>query len=105
MKLFKALSKLFNNFAKRNKKVVITENYSQPNNEIQVIENGEISILTDWAIEKIEQLHEEDCHDNANALAAEFDEWINIPEGTEELKYLCLENGDWTDENELGITT
>jgi hypothetical protein len=47
--------------------------------------------VRDWAIEKINLLHESDRHKNARALAAEFDEWINIPEGTDEIDYFCLE--------------
>ncbi len=33
----------------------------------------------------------------------EFDEWINLPEGTEELEYLCLEDEDWTDDQEVDV--
>jgi hypothetical protein len=41
--------------------------------------------VKEWAVKKIDLLHEADRHKNAKALAAEFDEWINIPEDTEEL--------------------
>ena len=67
------------------------------------IESEPVAQVRDWAIEKIQLLHEADRHRNAKALAAEFDEWINIPEGTEELDYLCLEEQGWTDEEELDI--
>ena len=56
-----------------------------------------------WLSKKIELLHEADRHRNAKALLAEFDEWINIPEGTEELDYLCLEDNEWTDEQEVDV--
>jgi len=59
--------------------------------------------VREWAIKKIELLHDADRHKNAKALAAEFDEWINIPDGTDELDYLCLEDQDWTDEQEIDI--
>jgi len=59
--------------------------------------------VREWAIKKIELLHDADRHKNAKALAAEFDEWINIPDGTDELNYLCLEDQDWTDEQEIDI--
>ena len=59
--------------------------------------------IRDWAIEKIELLHEADMHKNAAALLAEFDEWINIPEGEDEISYLCLEDSDWTDEQEVDV--
>ena len=59
--------------------------------EIQ-IEAESVSQVRDWAIQKIDLLHEADRHRNARALLAEFDEWINIPEGVEELSYLCLED-------------
>jgi hypothetical protein len=54
--------------------------------------------VRDWAIEKIEMLYETNSHYNADALLAEFDEWINIPDGNEEITYLCLEDNEWTDQ-------
>jgi hypothetical protein len=54
--------------------------------------------IRDWALEKIQLLHDADRHKNARALAAEFDEWINIPYGTKELDYLCLEEEGWGDQ-------
>jgi hypothetical protein len=62
------------------------------------IESQSVAQVRDWAIQKIELLHEADRHKNARALAAEFDEWINIPDEAEELEYLCLEDQDWTDQ-------
>jgi len=67
------------------------------------IESEPVAFVRDWAMNKIELLHEADRHKNAQALLAEFDEWINIPEGTEELDYLCLEDEDWTDEQEVDV--
>ena len=67
------------------------------------IENPYVNQVREWAIKKIDLLHDADRHRNAKALAAEFDEWINIPEGTEELDYLCLEDNEWTDEQEVDI--
>lgn len=118
MKVFKALFKLINNLHKNNKKVNITENYSEPNysepkiQEPEIIkqypkeesafdtkiENPHINQIREWAMKKIDYLHEADRHRNAKALASEFDEWINIPDGTEELDYLCLEEQDENDE-------
>jgi hypothetical protein len=43
-------------------------------------------------------LYETNSHYNADALLAEFDEWINIPDGNEEITYLCLEDNEWTDQ-------
>jgi hypothetical protein len=54
--------------------------------------------IRDWAIEKIELLHEADRHKNAAALLAEFDEWINIPDGKDEIDYLCIEDDTWGDQ-------
>jgi hypothetical protein len=62
------------------------------------IENQSVAQVRDWAIQKIELLHEADRHKNARALAAEFDEWINIPDEAEELEYLCIEQDGWTDQ-------
>jgi len=67
------------------------------------IESEPVSQVREWAVEKIQLLHDADRHKNAKALAAEFDEWINIPDGVEELDYLCLEDQDWTDEQEIDI--
>jgi hypothetical protein len=57
-----------------------------------------VNYVREWAIEKIEMLHDADRHKNAKALLAEFDEWINIPEGETELTYLCLEDDTWGDQ-------
>ncbi len=67
------------------------------------IENESVAQVLDWAVRKIELLHEADRHKNAQALLAEFDEWINIPDDVEELDYLCLEEEGWTDDEELDI--
>jgi hypothetical protein len=67
------------------------------------IESEPVAQVREWAVEKIQLLHDADRHKNAKALAAEFDEWINIPDGVEELDYLCLEDQDWTDEQEIDI--
>ena len=67
------------------------------------IESEPVAQIREWAMNKIDLLHDADRHKNAQALLAEFDEWINIPEGVEELNYLCLENEDWTDEQEIDI--
>ena len=67
------------------------------------IESEPVALVREWAINKIELLHDADRHKNAQALLAEFDEWINLPEGTEELEYLCLEDEDWTDDQEVDV--
>lgn len=54
-------------------------------------ENPVLSNIRDWAIQKIELLHEADCHRNADALLAEFDEWINIPDDLDEMEYISFE--------------
>jgi hypothetical protein len=54
--------------------------------------------VRDWAIDRIESLHGQDRHKNAVALAAEFDEWLDIPEGTQEIDYLCLEDDGWSEQ-------
>ena len=107
MKIFRALSKLYNYLTKEESSV----DYEEPETQIiedeeileSTIENSYVSDVRDWAVKKIELLHEADRHRNAKALLAEFDEWINIPEGTEELDYLCLEDNEWTDEQEVDV--
>jgi len=51
--------------------------------------------VRDWAIDRIESLCEQDRYKNAVALSAEFEEWLDIPEGNQEIDYLCIENGEW----------
>ena len=53
-----------------------------------------VNHIRDWAIQKINLLHEADRHRNANALLAEFDEWINLPDGVDEIEYICLEEDE-----------
>jgi hypothetical protein len=62
--------------------------------------------VREWAVDKIETLTQHgNAVDQLNALAIidEFHEWLDIPEGTQELDYLCLEDQDWTDEQEIDI--
>ena len=53
-----------------------------------------VNFVRDWAIQKIELLHEADRHRNADALLAEFDEWINLPDGVDEIEYLSIEEDE-----------
>ena len=55
------------------------------------IENEFLSHARDWAVNRIESLHEADRHKNAKALEAEFCEWIHIPDGVEFIDYISLE--------------
>jgi hypothetical protein len=118
MKFFKGLTKLFQHLTREEDQVVY-ESIQEPevpepqeSEEIieeeetileSTIENPYVNQAREWAIKKIDLLHEADRHRNAKALAAEFDEWINIPEGTEEIDYLCLEDNEWTDEQEVDV--
>lgn len=55
------------------------------------IENEFLTHARDWAMTKIESLHEADRHKNAKALEAEFYEWIHIPDHVEIIDYIALE--------------
>jgi hypothetical protein len=118
MKVFKALFKLIHNLT-REEKVIVTENFSgleeqdfeleevePPETEDEyetIIHNKEVSNLRDWAVKKINNLHEADRHRNAKALAAEFDEWILIADDVDELEYLSIENPGWTEDREIDV--
>jgi hypothetical protein len=110
MKFLKAFSKLYN-YLTTEEQAVKYEESQKPEEIIEeeetvletTIENPYVNQVREWAIKKIDLLHEADRHKNAKALAAEFDEWINIPEGTEEMDYLCLEDSEWTNEQEIDI--
>lgn len=67
------------------------------------VESSSVNDAKEWAIKKIELLHESDRHRNALALQSEFDEWINIPDGVNEIEYIYLENSEWTEEQELDV--
>ena len=54
------------------------------------IENEFLAHARNWAMSKIESLHEADRHRNAKALEAEFYEWIHIPDDVEAIDYLLL---------------
>ena len=53
--------------------------------------------VRDWALERIESLHEQDRHKNAIALVAEFEEWLDL-DGKDEIDYLCIETNEWGDQ-------
>ncbi len=111
MKIFKAIKKLITYLAEENDDI----KYEQPlvqeevkenspvNVEEPTIENPYVSQVVEWAVNKIDLLHEADRHRNAKALAAEFDEWINIPDNVEEVDYFYIEDDGWTNEQEVDI--
>jgi len=110
MKIFRVLSKLYT-YLTREESLV---NFEEPQEFEEIIEEEEtilestienpyVNQVREWAMKKIDLLHDADRHRNAKALLAEFDEWINIPEGTEEINYLCLEDNEWTDEQEVDV--
>ena len=100
--MFLRVLKLINWFLTKQKSTPIVE---EPTSEKIIMETQiePVVQIRDWAIKKIELLHEADRHKNAKALLSEFDEWINIPEGQDEINYLCLENEDWTEDQEIDI--
>lgn len=104
MKFFKAIKKLYH-YLTQEETPVVYESIPETTEEKTVIEieNPYVLQVKEWAVKKIDLLHEADRHRNAKALAAEFDEWINIPEDIEKLEYFCLENEDWTDEQEIDV--
>ena len=59
-----------------------------------------VAQIRNWSIERIHELAEGNTESqfNAVAIAEEFDEWINIPEGKSELDYLCLEDQNFGDQ-------
>jgi hypothetical protein len=104
MKFFRALKKLYNYLTEEETPVVYGSTSETIEEETVIeIENPYVLQAKEWAVKKIDLLHEADRHKNAKALAAEFDEWINIPEGTEQLEYFCLEDEEWTDEQEIDV--
>jgi hypothetical protein len=103
MNFLKLIKKLITRLSKEPSAPIVEESISEKITMETQIESEPVAQVRDWAIEKIQLLHDADRHHNAQALLAEFDEWINIPEGTEELDYLCLEENGWTDEEELDI--
>ena len=95
MEFFKALVKLIERLT--NQKSLLSYENPQIEEELPiedefVMEVEPVILIRDWAIKKIDLLHEADRHKNAKALAAEFDEWINLPEDSDELTYYCLED-------------
>jgi hypothetical protein len=101
MKFFRALKKLYNYLTEEETSVVYEETTEKQT--VIEIKNPYVLQVKEWAVKKIDLLHEADRHKNAKALAAEFDEWINIPKDTENLEYLCLEDDEWTNEQEIDV--
>jgi hypothetical protein len=104
MKFFRALKKLYNYLTEEETPVVYEGSQETTEKQTMIeIKNPYVNQVKEWAVKKIDLLHEADRHKNAKALASEFDEWINISEDTEELDYLCIEDNNWTNEQEIDI--
>ena len=98
--MFLRLLKIINWFLTRKKSAPIVE---EATSEKIIMETQiePVPYVREWCIDRINKLA--DCGGvedqfNAVAIAEEFDEWINIPEGTQELDYLCLEEEGWGDQ-------
>ena len=98
MKLLKWIKNFLEHLTSNPDTAKVDEDSSTKNTMETQTEINPVNYVRDWAIEKIEMLHDADRHKNAKALLAEFDEWINIPEGETELTYLCLEDDTWGDQ-------
>jgi hypothetical protein len=62
--------------------------------------------IRDWSIDRIHHLADTGNIEqqlNAVAIAEEFDEWINLPEGDNELDYLCLEREEGFGDQEIDV--
>ena len=98
--MFLRLLKVINWFLTRQKSAPIVE---EPASEKTTMETQiePVVHIRDWVSERIDQLSQHgNAVDQMNALALidEYHEWLNIPEGTHELDYLCLEEEGWGDQ-------
>lgn len=62
--------------------------------------------IRDWCIDRIHHLADTgniEQQFDAVAIAEEFDEWINLPEGENELDYLCLEREEGFGDQEIDV--
>jgi len=62
--------------------------------------------IRDWSIDRIHHLADTGNIEqqlNAVAIAEEFEEWINLPEGENELNYLCLEREEGFGDQEIDV--
>jgi len=57
----------------------------------ELTKNDTLSNIRDWAVGKIDLLHESDRHKNAKALEAEFQEWIHIPDEVKEIDVIYID--------------
>jgi hypothetical protein len=96
MNFLRAIKKLIKNLTEEPPAPIVEE--QTPEKITMETQIDPVNHVRDWAIEKIELLHEADRHRNAKALLAEFDEWINLPEGEDEINYLCIEDDSWGDQ-------
>ena len=103
MNFLRLIKKLIRRLTTEPSPPIVVEDTSTTEKIIMETQIEPVVQIRDWAIEKIELLHEADRHKNAAALLAEFDEWINLPEGEDEINYLCIEDDDWTDEQEVDV--
>jgi len=57
----------------------------------ELLESNTLSDIKDWAVNKIDLLHESDRHKNARALEQEFEEWIHIPDEVKEIDIMYMD--------------
>ena len=98
--MFLRLLKIINWFLTRNKSAPIVDEATSEKTTMET-QIEPVPHVRDWCIDRIHHLADHGGMEdqlNALAIASEFDEWINIPEGVHELDYLCLEEEGWGDQ-------
>jgi hypothetical protein len=101
MTVIKAILKLLSYFLKERSQD-LQENVQQDTTEEFEIDNPYVNQAREWALNKIESLKDPNERKSANAIAAEFDEWIHIS-NENEMEYVYLEDQEWTDEQEIDV--
>lgn len=103
--MFLRLLKIINWFLTREKSVPIVDEETSEKIIMETTIEPVVQIR-DWSIDRIHHLADTGNIEqqlNAVAIAEEFQEWINLPEGENELDYLCLEREEGFGDQEIDV--
>jgi len=103
--MFLKLLKIINWFLTRQKSTFIMDEATSEKIIMETTIEPVVQIR-DWSIDRIHHLADTGNIEqqlNAVAIAEEFEEWINLPEGQNELDYLCLEREEGFGDQEIDV--
>lgn len=98
MQILRAIKSFIDRLTSKPDCATVVEDTSYPSEDTMETLTNPAIYAREWAMNKVELLHEADRHRNAKALMSEFDEWINLEDDNDEITYIYLDYEFWKEQ-------